>query len=294
MKKHIRVLVVLCCSLVLTACGGGAWEVLKNSESYEEAGFDATVAIIERHPDRLSPQIKIFQHMELGVYKESAGSRWNDLYARDRVITAPGNIRIGVVLDTNSVYYPELEFVTRPEHQYFITWVCIPYPFVAAVDAKSNKYVGIDSYCSGCDNIIGTLLSERSQCLNHRRPAWIKPDPERHFLPWLSERVAYMYESLCNAAGDGVISAQKNLGLYYSLGLYGYEKDMARAYFWYQLAANAGDSESMNIIQSWMDNNTLSSTELGEASRLVKAQAVGQCKEKILGEYKPEYNLETH
>ena len=291
MKKCIRIMFVSCCSLLLAACGGGAWEVLKNSESYDEIRDD-TAAIIERHPDRNSPGIKTFQHMGLAVQKESAGSRWNDLYARDRVITHPGAVRIGVVLDTNGLYYPELEFVAESEHKYFITWVCIPYPFVAAVDAQSGKYVGIDSYCAECDNLIGTVLDERSQCQKPRRPAWIKPDPQRYFLPWTAERIAYMYKSLCDVAGQGVVSAQSNLGQYYSLGLYGYPKDMARAYYWYQLAASAGDSESMKVIKSWKDSKALSSKDIEEANRMVKDHAVGQCKEQIIAGYKPKYDLE--
>lgn len=302
MSKQINIMVVYA-SLMLTACGGGTWEIQKNSESSESDVNSRNVAVIERHPDRLSPRIKSFWHIDLGIYKYASGSYWNTLGTRDSVITPSGKVRVGAVLPYIP-YNTELEFVTKPQHKYFLTWVCLPYPFLAIVDAKTSEYVAIDSYCPNCEGLIGTHLNESTQCVSNKfNPAWMQPDPEHHWLPWLMERKVYMYKNLCHAADKGVVSAQQRLGSLYFFGTEGFNKDKIRSFFWYQLAANAGDTESMEYVDlmknnaGFMENHlykVLSATDIEKADRLIKERQSGQCEKHILGEYKPKYELEIN
>lgn len=292
MGKQIHIMVV-CATTMLTACGG-TWDIQTSTTNSESQVDDNNEVVIERYPDRKSPHIKTFRHIDFNIYKESAGSRHNYAYARSSVKTPPGNIQIGVILGADRVYYPEIEFISEPKHKYFITWVCIPYPFVAIVDAESSTYVGIDSYCPDCEGLVGSQINESSQCLNFWHPTWMQSDPEHHWLPWFMERTAQMYRNLCVAADNGVISAQRRLGLLYGSGIYGVIEDKIRSYVWYQLAADNGDDESAMWVENYRNANKLSASELMEAEQLLADWQKGQCSKELLGEWRPKYELEIN
>ena len=137
-----------------------------------EAEIPNQTVIIESLEGRPSPRIKIYEHIGLGIYKESAGSRRNASYARNRVLTPPGRIRIGVVHSLHITGpQPEIEFTAEAGHNYWLTWLCNLEPeqgdfyrFAAIVDVDSSTIVAMDTLYENWEDSIGTLLTPGSKC----------------------------------------------------------------------------------------------------------------------------------
>ena len=170
-------------SLTLLGCGG-SWVVKDPGAAQPQAGY-APVVTIERAEARSSPRIKTFEHLDLGISKESAGSRKNTAWARSRVESSPGTMRIGVVLpDHVRTYYPEVEFTATTGGSHLVTWLCVPYPIVAIVNTESSQIIATDSYSPECTKLHGEALSSDSECvLPSVHPPWMSPDERWHWLP---------------------------------------------------------------------------------------------------------------
>jgi hypothetical protein len=277
--------------MMLVACGG-TWKIQKRATYPQNEISIDKIAIIERQEDRRSPKIKTFKHVESGISKESAGSRHNDAYAVNRVETPPGNVEIGVVFPWNHrIYYPEVKFKAAPGRKYSLTWICIPYPFVAIIDAATSNIVALDSYCPDCKGLIGATLLPSTECLRYLQPPWMEPDEKSKWLPWLFEYTTQMYRNLCYAADHGLTSARMRLGLLYSLGIYGATEDPVLAYVWYRLAADSGDEQAIKYAES-LKENRLSAIQLEKAQHMLSNWQIGQCEEQFLGSSKQKYKLQ--
>ena len=279
---------------LLTACGG-SWGI--DSAGNGAGSEDNEPAVIESLQTRQSPRIKTFVHHDLGISRESPGSRYNDSYSVNQVRTPPGKVTIGVVLPQGKrVYYPEVDFDALSGHRYQVTWMCIPFPYVALIDAGSGEIVAIDSYCPDCNGLIGSPLLPDSECLSHMQPRWLEPDDtasgKSKWLSWSQETLHQNYRDLCFAADHGLSDAMMNLAFEYEHGFSVIQKDLVRAYIWYRLAANSGialakaDAERIETTQ-------LSTEERGEAERLLDAWEPGQCVQDIefLRSHEPMYNV---
>lgn len=143
---------------------------------------DNELVVVEQMEGRWSPKIKIFKHIDLNIYKESAGNPYNDAYAVKRIETPPGKIELVIVLNWGSFRtHSFVKLNAESGHKYLLTWICIPYPFIAIVDEKSSRIVALDSGCPNCDWLIGTKISEDTVCLYERtipRPSWGKVNLE--------------------------------------------------------------------------------------------------------------------
>jgi len=172
------------------------WKFQEDDFNTKQKTLDKDVVVIERMEGRWSPRIKVFKHMDLNIYKKQGG-RQNEkldlvspgsLHEHDwqtptHVETPPGKIKLGVILNWGgNVTYSYVKFNALSGHKYLLTWVCIPYPFIAVVDEKTSKIVAIDLGCSNCDWLIGTKISKDTECLYERtipRPSWGKVDREK-------------------------------------------------------------------------------------------------------------------
>jgi len=274
----------------LLGCGG-SWEVKKTGVARQPAGT-VQVVTVERAEGRRSPWIKTFGHLDLGVFKESAGSRHNTAFAPGRVETSPGTMRVGVVLPENvRVYYPEVEFTAAAGRRYWLTWMCVPYPIVAIVDAGSTRIVATDSYCPECAQLNGRPLTSESECLEFMHPPWMSPDEDKHWLPWYLEWIAQTYRNLCAAAEAGVGAAASRLGELYLSGIYGAPKDRVRSYVWYRVAADAGHEQSGKMLEAMRRDGLLSTEKLADARRLSAQWHPGQCERELLGATESRYEL---
>lgn len=285
----IRLFLVGIAGLLLAACSS-TWLVHPPKDAESGVTTSRQMAIVEKLRGRNSPKIKTFRHIDLGVYKESAGSRHNNAYAVKQVVTYPGLIEVGVILPgVHRVYYPEVRFNAEAGHKYGVTWLCLPYPFVAVVDEASSKIVAVDAYCPNCEEIIGTNISQSSACLNHMQPAWMKPDVKAKWWPWYIETRTQLYRNLCTAAEHNITSAQKRLAVLYKLGIYRVRQNTILAYVWYLKAAASGDKQATKEVQVWSKRLSLSQRE--QARGLVKAWRPGKCEAIILGKSKSKYKI---
>jgi hypothetical protein len=277
--------------LVLTACSG-TWKIQPNDVDTKQHALSEQLSVIERLRGRNSPKIKTFRHSDLDIYKESAGSRDNDAYAVNRVETLPGKVEIGVVFPQLKIYYPEVEFNAELGHTYALTWICIPYPFVAIVDGASSEILAVDSYCPDCERIIGAQLSASTECLHPlQHPPWmLKPDEKAARALWPIELITQTHRNLCYAAEHNIDSAQERLGLLYESGIYGLPKDLTLAYVWYFKAAESGSKWAM--AKTEMLVKRLSSLELEHAHDLLRSWQIGKCEEQLLGTSKPKYIIQ--
>ena len=280
---------------LLSACGG-SW-VIENAGN--GAGNDATEpAVIESLQSRQSPRIKTFVHHGLGISRESPGSRYNDSYSVNQVRTPPGKVTIGVVLPQGKrVYYPEVDFDAVSGHRYQITWMCIPFPYVAVLDAGSGEIVAIDSYCPDCDALIGSALLPDSECLSQMQPGWLEPDDtasgKSKWFSWSQETLHQNYRDLCFAAEHGLTTAMMNLAFEYEHGFSAIQKDLVRAYVWYRLAVEAGFAQAIADVER-IEKSPLSLEERDEAERVLNTQAPGQCVKDIgfLRSHEPRYKVQ--
>jgi hypothetical protein len=302
LRRIYRFPIIFIALPVLVACGG-TWDLRSDVSASKADITDSQMAIVEQHPTRRSPKIKTFRHFDLGIYKESAGSRHNDAYARSRVQTPPGIIQIGTTFPGfPRIYYPEIEFTADPKHTYYLTWACIPYPFLAIADAQSETIVAMDSYCPDCNGLVGRPLSPRTECSNRFQPPWMKPKEKPDVLLWPVELDMQRYRNLCYAAEHGIIAAMMRMGELYWIGMYGVKEDPVRAYIWYRLAKDTGDAEAIRKVKN-LKNNALSANQLQQAERLFQAWQAGQCEKDLqtmsdyfseFGGSEPKYKLEVN
>jgi len=216
--------------LVLHAC---TWKITDTAS--DTSAVSQQLAKLEKLKGRRSPGVKTFYHVDLDIYKEVSGSRWNDLGAPYLVEFPPGKVQIGVVFPKIPyIYYPEVEFEAKPGHNYWLTWVCAPYPYVVIVDALTSRVVALDTYCAVCQKLIGLKISPDNECLLKRiQPPWMKPDETTHWMGWYQERTNQMFRDLCRAAEQDIKIARKRLGTLYTLGMYGVPQDTVLGNFWY-------------------------------------------------------------
>ena len=285
---------VIVATSFLAACAG-SWVIDDGATGAESAATQP--AVIERLQTRRSPGIKTFMHYDLGISREAPGSRHNDSYAADQVRTPPGRIRIGVVFPNASrVYYPEVEIDAVAGRQYQLTWLCIPFPYVALIDAASGEIAAIDAYCPDCDGLIGTDLLPDSACLSRMQSKWLAPDATSwgtsKWLSWSQEMLFQNYRDLCFAAEHGLTTAMMNLAFEYEHGFSVIEKDLVRAYAWYRLAVNSGHAPAIADVER-IERTQLSSQQRDEAERLLNARAPGQCVKEIgfLRSHEPRYKV---
>lgn len=280
---------------LLTACGG-SWGI--DSAGNGAGSEDNEPAVIESLQTRQSPRIKTLVHHDLGISRESPGSRHNDSYAAKQVRTPPGKVTIGVVLPQGKrVYYPEVEFDAVSGHRYQITWICIPFPYVALIDAGSGELVAVDSYCPDCNGLVGSALPPDSECLSHMQPRWLEPDNtefgKSKWFSWSQETLYQNYRDLCFAAEHGLTTAMMNLAFEYEHGFGVIQKDLVRAYVWYRLAVNSGFTQAIADAER-IEKTQLSTEERGEAERLLNAQTPGWCVKDVefLRSHEPRYKVQ--
>jgi len=279
----------------LTACAG-SWVI--GSPGTGAGNEDNEPAVIESLQTRKSPRIKTFMHHDLGISRESPGSRYNDSYSANQVRTPPGKVKVGVVMPQGKrVYDPEVEFDAVSGHRYQITWICIPFPYVALIDAGSGEIVAVDAYCPGCDALIGAVLLPDSECLSHMQPSWLEPDNtsfgKSKWFSWSQETFHQNYRDLCFAAEHGLSAAMMNLAFEYEHGFGAIQKDLVRAYVWYRLAVSSGFALAVADVER-IEKTQLSTQDRGEAERLLNAQAPGWCVKDIefLRSHEPRYKVQ--
>ena len=275
----IRNLPTLIVAMILLAACSGSWVILDVGTN--AANEDTQPALIERLQTRQSPGIKTFRHYDLDISRESPGSRFNDSYTVDEIRTPPGKIKIGVVFPRGGRgYNPEVELDVASAHRYQLTWICIPFPYVAVIDANSENIIAVDSYCPGCDRLIGSPLRPDTECLSHSQPPWMEPDntsPGRSpWASWHEESTYQRYRDLCYAAEHGLLAAMMDLAFEFEHGFSLIRKDIVRAYVWYQRAAKSGYEQAIEYV-NWMESTQLSSEELEKAQGLLGSQSLGQC-----------------
>ena len=276
----LKVLLLVTTSALMVSCGL-TWRVLELPEAQAAGLPQDHIAIIESQPGRKSPGIKTFKHAELGIELESAGHRDNDAYARARVETPPGNIQIGVVFPHNiRTYYPVVEFAVEPGHRYFLTWICIPYPFAAITDADSSTVVALDAFCPNCDGMIGRTVTSASECLRYSQPPWMKPDEKAHWLPWAIEYKAQIMRNLCYAADNGNTDARMRLA---ELSFFGSYRNPVQAHLWYNLVASSDDIRAKEA-QGKLERLQMTPVQLQQAKELFDAWEQGKCSAYWLGE----------
>jgi len=287
--------VLLVATSLLSACAG-SWVI-------ESAGTGAVSngtqpAVIETLQTRRSPGIKTFTHYDLGISRESPGSRHNDSYAARQVQTPPGKVAIGVVFPQGKrVYYPEVEFDAVSGHRYQITWMCLPFPYVVVIDAGSGEIVAVDSYCPDCNGLVGSALLPDSECLSRMQPRWLEPDNttsrNSEWFSWAQESLYQNYRDLCFAAEHGLSAAMMNLAFEYEHGFGAIQKDLVRAYVWYRLAVDSGFVQAIADLER-IERMPLSQEQLREAEHLLKAQAPGWCVKDIafLRSHEPLYDVQ--
>jgi len=279
---------------LLTACAG-SWVI--ESAGNGAGNKDNEPAVIESLQTRQSPRIKTFIHDDLGISRESPGSRYNDSYSVSQVRTPPGRVKIGMVMPQGKrVYYPEVEFDAVSGHRYQITWMCIPFPYAALIDAGSGEIVAVDSYCPDCDALIGSALLPDSECLSHMQPRWLEPDNpsfgKSKWFSWSQETLHQNYRDLCLAAEHGLSDAMMNLAFEYEHGFGVIQEDLVRAYVWYRLAVMSGFSQAVADAER-IEKTKLSTDGRAEAERLLNSQSPGWCAKDIgfLRSHKPRYKV---
>ena len=287
-KKHepifkinlFRGLLLLVTSALMMSCGI-TWRVQELPDTQTAGLTQDGVAIIESQPGRKSPGVKTFRHFELGIELESAGHRHNDAYARARVETPPGNIQLGVVFPHNiRTYYPVVEFAAEPGQRYFLTWICVPYPFVAITGADSSTIVALDTFCPDCDGMIGESVTPASECLRHFQPPWMKPDEKTHWLSWALEYRAQIMRNLCYAADHGNTDARMRLA---ELSFFGNYQNPVQAHLWYRLVASS-DAIRANEAEGMLERLQLTPVQLQQAKALFDTWEPGKCSAYWLGE----------
>jgi TPR repeat protein len=80
----------------------------------------------------------------------------------------------------------------------------------------------------------------------------------------------------CPNADLGHADAQKRIADIYSYGLYNVKQDLQRAYVWYSLATNGGDSDAKVSLAQVASN--LAPEQLKEAELFLERWEPGQCK----------------
>ena len=276
----LRCLLLLFTSVLMMSCGL-TWRIQELPDAQATGLTRDRVAIIESQPGRKSPGIKTFKHFELGIELESAGHRHNDAYARTRVETPPGDVEIGVVFPHNiRTYYPVVEFTAEPGQRYFLTWICVPYPFAAITDADSSKVLAMDTFCPDCDGMIGKPVTSNSECLRHTQPPWMEPDEKAHWLPWALEYRAQIIRNLCYAADRGITGARMRLAELSDFGTY---RNPVQAYLWYRLVALSDDHRAEEA-QGRLERLQLTPIQLQQAKELFDTWEQGKCSAHWLGE----------
>lgn len=295
-KSIIRNLPTLVVSTSLLAACTGSWVIRDVGDHV--ANEETQPSVIERLPTRQSPGIKTFRHYDLDIFRESPGRQYNDSYAVNQVRTPPGKVRIGVVFpEGKRVYNPEVEFNVVSGYRYQLTWICIPFPYVAVIDADSEVIVAIDSYCPGCEKLVGSTLPPDSECLIHMQPPWLEPYGTSPWVSkwslWNQESLYQNYRDLCFAAEHGLVAAMMNLAFEFEHGFSAIQKDHVRAYVWYRLARNAGYDPAITDVER-MEKTHLSAEQLDEAENLILTRSLGQCENdiEILRSHEPVHNIQ--
>jgi len=291
LRRIYRFLFIFTVLLVFVGCGG-TWDLRSDINPSKVDITDSNMAIIEMHPTRRSPKIQTFRHLDLGIYKETAGSGHNETFARNRVITPPGKIQIVVNVHRLWIYFPEIEFTASSKHKYFITWVCNPYPFLSIADAQTDMVVAMETFCPDCNGLIGQPLKSSTECststMNQSsgdfHPLQMKPKDMLDISKWNVEIIQQQYKNLCYAAEHGNTTAMMRLGFHYRLGSggrkSGLNKDPARAYIWYRFAEDAGDVNAAWYATS-IKEQSLSTTQAKQAEQLLAAWQPGQCEKDL-------------
>jgi hypothetical protein len=314
LEKTINILkyLLIVSTPLMMLSGCGSWKMQDSINAPKQQVSTDQIAIIERMKGRTSPSIKTFDHIDLGFSGYTSGSRWNTLFSPNRVETPPGRVQIGVVdpavaFVRSALYYPDVTFVAKPGHKYGLTWLCIPYSFVAVVDMESLCIVAVDSFYPGGENIIGKKLLQSSECSNtFRAPPWMKPDEKHYWLPWLGQKMGQKYKNLCYAAEHDVATAQYYMGNHYYSGTFGVEKNEVMAYVWYRKALasnnkkNSLESKALKNVRIMVKHfeNTFSTKQREEAKRLLRSSKLKACetiRPFISGEnvesWKPKYKI---
>lgn len=170
MKLLLRLLIYVIAILLLSACAG-TWKFQEDGLNVKQKTLDNKIAVIEQMEGRWSPKIKIFNHIDLNIYKKQGGvqTRWLDAYTPTRVETPPGKIILGSILHSGgSNSYSYVKFIAEEDHKYLLTWICLPHPFIAVVDEKSSRIVAVDAGCQNCNWLIGTKISKDTECVYDR------------------------------------------------------------------------------------------------------------------------------
>lgn len=85
---------------------------------------------------------------------------------------------------------------------------------------------------------------------------------------------------LCEAAEYGHPDARYRIGLLYRYGNEGLPQDLAKAYLWYHLAANAGNVSARKVLKALVPK--MKPSELSRGESLLETWKPGQCKRTIL------------
>lgn len=177
MKLLLKSLISVIVILLISACSS-TWKFQENAINSKQKTPSNKMVVIEQMEERWSPRIKTFKHFDQNIFKESAGRRYNDAYAVNRIETPPGKVELGIILNRGGYKtLSHIEFNAKAGQKYLLTWICIPYTFIAVVDEKTSKIVALDSGCYNCKWLIGTKISNDTECIYERlipRPIWGK------------------------------------------------------------------------------------------------------------------------
>lgn len=268
----------------ILACGR-TWQVPDANRS------DVDSATIVSFDSWQSPEIKTFEHIDSGFFKMSAGRRSNPAYAADRVETPPGKVKVGVVSRSGS-YHPTVAFNALPSKTYLLTWICIPYPFLAVLDAESHRLLALDSYYLESEALLGESVNESNQCLGYNlHPPWMDIkwwSFETIASDWQKEKYDQSVRILCDAADQGNPDARFRVA---SILMYEQPHDPILGYVWLRLAADAGE-EKAAAMADYMQKNELSPQNQETTLVQLKAWGPGQCVQYFIGTSKQQYPIQ--
>lgn len=295
MEPLLRPLIYVIVLLFLSACSSSTWKFQNISPDGKHKTSDNEMVVIKGvegtvfKPWRNSTKIRMFQHIDLNISKVENIIGTDYAYVT-HLETPPGKIRVGVPTDRNVLYPSEVEFNALPGHKYVLTWVCIPYPYLAVVDEKSSKIVGIDSYCPGCNWIIGKKFTNNLEC-ERSRPVWMKfSEPKlswdpactleenREWCNWINYTSVQPYRNLCYAAEHNVKSAQEILYNSYWYGDNLIPRDAVLYHVW---RIKAGDSRYQDPQALTFHNRKITPKELKQIHSLLKNWKVRDCEKNI-------------
>lgn len=295
---YVWLFILLC--YLLTACGG-TWRVPDDVYADDKAVY------IQKHPDRYSPRIKSVWHLQLGAYRGD-GNIDNAIASADELATRPGLVRLGTVAKETWEYryMREIEFEAQAAGRYYLTWACIPYPYIFLLRQGTDEIVASDQYCPECTRFIGNRMPAENVC---HGAGFSGPEPKflsgpgfstNTLMAWWAESRKKLLWDVCAAAEAGVPGARLWLADMYYMGNPAFANprpDPVLAYIWSQPGYGEGELKIMSRLYGGVvvtSASSLTADQLRVAKQMMVDWQPGQCARELLGDWRPGYEVDMH